>query len=129
MKLHRHGKLLFIALTAAVTATAAQAAENVTVYGKARTSVNFTDATGATSPGDTTSISSNNSRLASKLTRNPRSCAGDRLLDRGISPIADEISAPRCFSNVRVGGCPLLRSSRLARNATAPCAIGFKSTG
>lgn len=66
MKRSRYGQFIFIALAATVAATVVQAEENIKVYGKARMSVNFTDAPGATSPGDTTSISSNASRLGFK---------------------------------------------------------------
>lgn len=67
MKRSTHTKILFIALATAVTATVAQAGEDTyMIYGKARMSVDFTDAPGATSPGDTTSISSNASRLGFK---------------------------------------------------------------
>ena len=43
MKLREYRTWLLMTLAAALTATAAQAADNVTVYGKARMSVDSTD--------------------------------------------------------------------------------------
>ncbi len=64
MKLRTHAKILFIALAAALTATAAQAEENYTLYGKARMSINSTD-NGSTRAND---VASNSSRLGFKGT-------------------------------------------------------------
>lgn len=62
MKRSMHTTILFIALAAAVTATAAQAGENYTLYGKARMSVDATDNGSA----NVTNVSSNSSRLGFK---------------------------------------------------------------
>ncbi len=64
MELHTYGKFISISLAAAlaVTATAAQAEDNYTVYGKARMSVNMTDNGSA----NATDVASNSSRLGFK---------------------------------------------------------------
>ena len=62
MKLRTHAKILFIALAAAVTATAAQAEENYTLYGKARASVDITD----NGEASASNVSSNSSRFGFK---------------------------------------------------------------
>lgn len=69
MKRSRHKSITFIALTAAVAVTAAQADENYTLYGKARMSVDSTDPDGGSSTtGRRTNVSSNASRLGFKGT-------------------------------------------------------------
>ncbi|MDO9372225.1 MAG: porin [Gammaproteobacteria bacterium] len=62
MKRSTHKKILFIALAAAVTATAAHAEDSYTLYGKARMSVDSTDDGSNT----VTRVSSNSSRLGFK---------------------------------------------------------------
>lgn len=64
MKLHTYGKLLLAALAVTAATTTAHAESNVTVYGKARMSVDATD----DGSNNVTNVTNNNSRLGFKGT-------------------------------------------------------------